>query len=378
VPAWLPVTGTGYVVNIWVNGAQIARWVDITSLAIAESGNQQVGDASFTVTDPAMVVSVLTDEAYVHIADAQGSLFKGFVRSRRPKIVAAGRRVEVTCRDVSSLLDTTLVVSNDRAAGESDKARIQYLLATYGSQGIYNNGIGSTDTSQIRTLRSNMPRQRFRNMTLRQAIESVLGLASESSNYYVDNLGRIVTFDNSNPINDNAPYVVRVAHTLAGGQVAPGELVIDFDTDTLFNDYQVRAKVRSADVRVADLASINKYGRRARYIDAPDAETVEKATAVGNAALLDDAAPKARGSFHVESPFDRNGSNRWRPGQMVTLHSAAHGLAGAQSRIVGVEWEYLSPEGARRALIRFGGDRLRLSSRGTANVVGAAISGQIS
>jgi hypothetical protein len=300
--AWLQA-GTTYVVNVWVAGTQIAGLVDLSTLRIRESGNHEVGDCSFTVTDIGMVASTVTDEAFVHVEDHSGPLFKGFIRSRQPRVAAIGRVIDVTCRDISSLLDTTLVKSNVRSAGESDKARIQYLLATYGSQGLYSNGIGSTDTSQIRTLRASMPAQRFRNLTLRQAIESVLGLASESSDYYVDNLGRLHTFDASQPEPSAAPYLVVVGEP-GLGQFAPEEPVIDFDTDTLFNDYEVRAKVRSADLRVADTASIARYGRRAAYIDAPDADTVAKARAVGLAALKDNAAPKARGSFAVSSPYD--------------------------------------------------------------------------
>jgi hypothetical protein len=68
---------------------------------------------------------------------------------------------------------------------------------------------------------------------------------------------------------------------------------------------------------------------------------------------------------------------RWQAGQWVTVTSPQHGLDGAQSRIVGVEWEFLNGEGARRAVVRFGGDRLRLRSGGTGNVSGATVTGQV-
>ena len=152
-----------------------------------------------------------------------------------------------------------------------------------------------------------MPNQRFKNMTLRQAIEAVLGLASESSNYYIDALGRLHTFDNSHSENIAAPYEVIVG-TPSTNQMAPEDLVIDFDTSNLINDYQVRAKVRAADVRVADEYSMSRYGRRAAYIDAPDADTTAKATAVGNAALRDTADPIPRGSFSFSSPYDESES----------------------------------------------------------------------
>ena len=298
---------SGYVTNVFVGGALLSGVLDFPTLRFEESGHHDSGTCTFTVIDKTNAVTI-RDKAFIHIVDANGTLFKGFVEQRTPTVMAVGRRIDVQARGIESLLDTILVVSNRRPPSgstpvESDKARLQYLLATYGSQGLYNDNYGSSDPSKIQTLRASMPTQKFKNLTLRQAIESVLAVASDTADYYIDNLGRLHTFDADHPEGDAAPYVVRVG-TPVLGELAPEELEIEFDSQGLVNDYQVRAKLRAADVRVADTSSIALYGRYADYIDAPDADTIAKATAVGNAALSDNAAPKVRGSFKVSTPYD--------------------------------------------------------------------------
>lgn len=368
--------GTAYTVNLWIAGLLYSPYLDITSLRVEESGTQEQVTASFTLVDKDNSLR-LPDEGFVHIQHGGETIFKGFTRSRRPRIVALGKIAEITCNDIGSLLDTTLVVSNIRKTDESDKARLLYLLATYGSQGIWNAGIGSTDPSKIQVLKGAMPNQKFKNMTLRQAIESVLGLASESSNYYLDASGRLHTFDNSNPESDSAPYSVKVAHALGATEIAPEDLVIDFDTSSLINDYQVRAGVRAAGVRVADEYSMNRYGRRAAYIDAPDADTSAKATLVGMAALRDTADPIPRGSFTVQDTYVTRAGIRWMAGQSVPITSALHDMSAISQRIVRVSTEYLDGTGRRKQQIEFGGLRLRLRTGGSGNVSGSAVQGDI-
>ena len=365
-----------YTVNVWIAGLHMTPYLDVHSLRVEETGTQEQVTASFTLVDKSNALA-LPDEAFVHIAHGAETIFKGFTRSRRPRIVAIGKIVEITCADIGSLLDTCLVVSQPRTATETDKARLLWLLSTYGSQSLFNNGYGSTDPQYIQVLKGSMPNQRFKNMTLRQAIEAVLGLASESSNYFVDAAGRLHTFDNSNPESNTAPYSVNVTPTLGATEIAPEDLTIDFDTSNLINDYQVRAKVRAADVRVADQYSMNRYGRRAAYIDAPDANTSAKATAVGNAALRDTADPIPRGSFSVQDDYVTRAGIRWIAGQKVTITSPMHDMTAIQQRIVRVSTEYLSGAGKRRQRIEFGGLRLRLRSSGSGNTYGAAVQGDI-
>ncbi|TAL41562.1 MAG: hypothetical protein EPN91_10305 [Salinibacterium sp.] len=362
------VTATGYVVNIYVGGVLVSGKVDFRSLKFTESGNQQVGNCRLEIIDMTNSVSV-TDKAFVSIADATDQLFKGYVKSRTPRVAAVGRIIEIEADGIEVKLDTSLVISNRRPPSgstpvESDAARLAYLLGTYGSQGLFNGSFGSTDVSKIQTLQASMPTQKFRKLTLRQAIEQVLGEASQTANYYIDNLGRLHTFDATHPEGDAAPYVIRVGDPGAG-EISPEEPDFGYDAQALKNGYWVNAKVAIASHWVPDQTSIDQYGLWAGYVDAPDADTYAKAEAVGQAALKDTAQPLVNGSFKVSSPYDKNGSLRWKVGQMVTIYSTQHGINGGQSRIVGIDWQYLSGAGDREATIRVGGDRLKLRGGST-------------
>lgn len=375
---------SGYMVDTTVGGSLLSGSIDFSTIEIDQSGNQQVGHARFTVTDMANAKTV-TDKAFVTMVDSDGSLFKGFVVDRLPRVAAVGRVIDVTCDGIETMLDEIDVVSNRRppagdTTNESDKQRLTYLIQTYAGSGppsrfLYDANYGSTDLSKIQTLRAAMPNQKFKNLTLRQSLERVLAVASDSADYYVDASGRVHTFDASHAEGDAAPYVVRVG-TPGAGEISPVDLDIDFDSQTLKNFYRVRAKVRAADVTVSDASSIATYGRWDGYVDAPDADTISKATAVGNAALYDNKTPKVRGSFSTTSPYDVNGATRWKVGQMVTFYSTQHGLAGDQSRIVGLTWKYLSSAGDRTVRVQFGGDRLRLRSGGSLNNVNS-VTGEI-
>lgn len=367
------VTATGYVVNIYVGGVLVSGKVDFSTLKFTESGNQQVGNCRFEITDMTNSVTV-ADKAFVSIADANDQLFKGYVKSRTPRVAAVGRIIQIEADGIEIKLDTSLVISNRRPPSgatpvESDADRLKYLLATYGSQGLYNGSFGSTDVSKIQTLDATMPTQKFRKLTLRQAIEQVLGEASDTANYYIDNLGRLHTFDATHPEGDAAPYAIRVGDPGAG-EISPEEPDFGYDSQALKNGYWVNAKVAAVSQWVPDQASIDAYGLWAAYIDAPDADTSAKALAVGQAALKDTAQPIVNGSFKVSSPNDKNGSVRWKVGQMVPIYSTQHGINGGQSRIIGIDWAYLSGAGDRQATIRVGGDRLKLRGGSTNNVNG--------
>lgn len=356
----LAVQESGYVLNVWAGSSLLSRYIPLESIRESISGNQEVGTFEFDAVDTAVSIGAISGERYVRVEDAGGTRFKGFIRSWSPKVMGASRYWSVTAFGIESLLDSIVVLQNTRYAGESDKTRLQYLLATYGSQGLYNDAFGSTDTSKIQTLNASMPKQKFKYQTLRQAIESVLGAASDTSNYYIDHAGRLHTFDATHPEADTAPYVIRVG-TPGGGEVAPEELTLERDSTELRNDYYVRAKYRAYDTRVISQNSMDLYGRRTAVVDAPDADTLAKATAVGRAALRDTAYPKVRGSFYVSTPYDTG----WKVGQWITFYSSVHNLSGDQSRVIGLICEYQAGTGWRRQEVRFGNDRLRLRTGGT-------------
>src|SRR3990167_4560301 len=117
----LTPAGDAYVVNVWINSMHVSPYLDVTTLRVEETGTTEQVTASFTLVDRLNAL-VVPDEGFTHIQHGGETIFKGFVRSRRPSIVAIGKIVEVTCHDIGSPLDSSLVLSNRRTNSESDKS----------------------------------------------------------------------------------------------------------------------------------------------------------------------------------------------------------------------------------------------------------------
>lgn len=369
-----------FAVNTYVNDINISAnvgYLDEFPFRVSESGGTEPATAEIVVLDKTNILSQITGEAYVRVQRSGVDLFRGFIRSWRPRISTVGRIISVSATDVSSLLDSTIVVSNLRVAGESDSDRIKYFLATYAGQSLLSGSIGSSDVSKIQMLNNSMRKQKFRYLTLRQAIERILGAASASSNYYIDSAGRLHTFDSDNPENEAAPYNINVTTSPAATEAAPENLTVDFDTQSLVNFYYVRGATSAGSGPFSDATSISLFGRRSAFIDGPDSRTGSDALALGNAALRDTAYPIARGSFTLHAPYDARNGNSWRAGQTFTVTSPQHGLSAKGFRVLKVTTEFIDGSGRRKVEIEFGGLRLRLRSGGTTNTTGAAIQGDI-
>lgn len=373
-------TPTGWPVTILVGQANagasrsITRYVDLGTVRIEESGNNESATCSFDFIQEATSVpsnySTQFDdwavpEGTVLFRHGSDEVFQGFIRQLNPVPEGISRRVSVTAYDIGTILDKIIVAGTDaRPAGESDKARIQYLLAAYGQP--LENVIGNQDFSQVQVLEADMPKQKFVNQTLRQAIEQVLGAASPTANYYIDPVGRLHTFDNDNPEGLVAPYeVVTKATGLASDECVVSDLSIEWDTSQLINHYKVRGKNASASIVISNSDSVARYGRRSAVIDAPDADTTDKATRVGLAALADTKNPLVRGSFTVEGAYVTRSGSRWRPGQKVFVTSAFHGLLRQPYRIVRVTTTYVSGVGDRQVSIEFGALKRRFNPGGS-------------
>src|SRR5262245_5210895 len=179
----------------------ITQYVDLSTVRIEETGIREAVTLTFSTVEELRSVpsnandsftDMVFDEGWILFRQGADELFRGFVRQRQPTIEGISRRVNVTAVDIGALLDRKVIYPPvNRPSGESDKSRIQFLLANYGVQ--YMNHANS-DVSQIQTLNADMPKQEFKNLTLRQAIERVLGTASPSANYYTDATGRLHTW----------------------------------------------------------------------------------------------------------------------------------------------------------------------------------------
>ena len=117
--------------------------------------------------------------------------------------------------------------------------------------------------------------------------------------------------------------------------------------------------------------SIYLFGLRSAYIQAPDADTQDKAIRVASLALSDTRNPVPRGSF---STYVGRDETRFRGGQLIYVTSAIHGLNGSAAdagpwagayggagdqlqplRIVSVTTRYLNGLGDRLQEVEFGG-----------------------
>lgn len=353
------------------------RHIELESLRIEESGNRESATLEVEVFDRSLTLlnSIIGPEGKILCKINTEQVFLGYVRQPRAKWTGISRTLVLTAYDIGALLDRLIVYPSVKRDGgkERDKARIQYLLNTYGQTFMAD---GSSDFSKIQTLATDdLDAQRFANMTLRQAIEQVLGMASRSSNYFVDAKGRLHTFDTDNPETDTAPYDINVATTPGAGAIAPDDLDIEWDTTNLVNFWVVRGKNAAGSGAYSDSDSIQKYGLREAFIEAPDSTKVAQANRVGNAALRDTKDPVPRGTFSVFGPRSYNGTDRWMAGQKVTITSAAHGITSQVYRITRNTITLLDGTGNLRNEIEFGGNKRPFRQGGGAGTASSALAG---
>lgn len=334
--------------TIEIDGVDVTHKVDFPTIVMQLAGSQETATCEFDLTDTANTVAV-ADEMLVTVTEVGTAevLFGGHIRSNKPTVAATGRQIHIMAADYNSLLDRQLVISNSRTAGESDKDRLEYLMTTYGDQ-------FSSDFSLIATLEASMPAQSFNGITLRQAIERVLGQASTVSAYHVDPTGRLVTYDRT--ATSAAPFDVTVG-TPGAGQIAVDNFGIDFDSSGLANAVYVVGASAAGSGWFTDPTSIAAYGRRERFFNAPDSDTSGKAAQVGAAVLQDQKDPIPRGSFTTESPNDG-----WRIGQHTAVTSTQHGLSAETMRIARVTVRYLTGTGKRAYTVEIGAPLPTLSA----------------
>jgi len=365
--------------TIFVGPANGSASIDITdkvpidSISFDETGTHDEATASFSIIDKALRYAAMRGEWKVLIQHGTRATFRGYIGRPSTEIIAIYGERAVSCRDVGSLIDRLIVKSRFvRAAGESDKARIQWLIDTIG-QPLVKEGMTAWGKTQV--LNPDMPKQTFdTRLTLRQCIERVLAAASDSANYYIDMSPRLHTFDADHPESGwTAPFHINTVSSPASYEVPPEDLRVDWDTDGLVNSYYVRGKNAAGSGWYTDKDlwengpySVDLFGLRSAYIDAPDADTSAKARRVARAALSDTRNPIPRGSF---TTFVDRDSDAFEAGQLLFVTSTVNGLTGPDEddgpwagatppqplRIVNVTTRYLNGLGDREQDIEFGG-----------------------
>lgn len=342
----------------------ISQYIDLANggLTIEDTGNQADDTASITLVDRDRNIDDIGPEAAVLIKTGTEERFRGFIRSFEPIPFTVSNRITIQCVGLSSLADKCIIPPGSaytRKKSESDRARILWLLSTFGQPLLK---WASNDFSKIQVLESNMERQKFGSLTLRQAIEQVLGAASESANYYFDQGGRLHTFDDDNPEADTAPYEINTTGSPAANEAVPENLRVAWDTTELINFYVVRGSNRAGSGQFSDEDSINLYGRREGFIDGPDSDTTRKARRLGRAALHDTANPMPRVAFTVSERYVTNAGAVWAPGQEVYITAPGLGWVHHSERIIRVTTRYLDSTGRRAMDIEAGALKRSLNS----------------
>lgn len=326
--------------------------VDVDSLRPQDSGAHEAASVELDVIDIELAFDLLPEDEIIvsTVEDDAVPLFGGFVRNLKTTILAIGRVFHLIAYDYSTLLDRINVVQDDRPAGESDHDRLVYFITTYAA------GLLDPDDVGIATLNASMPAQKFRLLSLRQAIEQILATALDTADYRITTSRKLDTWD-SGPGLDTAPFNVVVGEP-GDGEMAPEDLTIVGDTTNLFNAYWVRGATPAGSGWFTDPVSIAQWGRREKYIDAPDSDLSWKAFNVGMAALADTSQPLYRGTFTATSPFDG-----WRSNQRFLLTSPQHDLVAAPFDTVRVTPRFLSGEADQAYDIEFGSPKASFAAK---------------
>ena len=314
----------------------ITRVVDIDSLRVEETGTLEAATLDMTIKDHALLLRLMRGEWKVLVQHLGEPVFRGFVREPEPEVVVRWPMINCSAVDVGTLMDRSIVTSSvTRKAGESDKARLMWLFDAFGSS-LANEGL--TRWAGVQVLNDNMPKQTFpTRLTLRQAIERILGAASDSADYYLDYRPSLVTWDDDHPLSEEAPWDVNLDPAPSSTQLAPEQFRFRWDSTGRRSGYYVQGANAVGSGYVTDRSlgmrgpwSADLYGRSDDYLSAPDADTQTKRDRVAKATLRDTRNPVPSGSatFTGEDRVVNGSGKRWRAGQLVYVTSAMHGLNG--------------------------------------------------
>lgn len=327
------------------------------SVELAEDASGEASYFRFRVWDPDNSLAVV-ERMPVRVQDnaSDEPVFLGFVQRRSFDAQAVGRWLEIEAVSIGSWLDEILVPLDTRPSGESDLARIGYLWGRYAREPL------SFDLAFVTQVRASMPADTFDGLTLRTALDQVAAQAGAAVRWYVDAAGRLHWFSGTEA-SLVAPYNVHVALSPAGGNIAPDDLEVEYDGKIVNRVY-----VRGADEAVSgwhqDDASVAARGPIEGYLDAPSADTAEKAESVARMYLGRVAAARVRGAFTTGHPYDG-----WRAGQGIVINSTQHDLAGFATRIVRITHRFTLGDGKRSLRVEFGAGAARLTGRTTDNPV---------
>jgi len=324
--------------------ADLTGDIPLESVVATDNGTTGRSLISLTIQQPLSALPTVKDQAVVKIVDhaLNTETHRAFIRSRRP-ITGLEASVEIIADDIGGLLDDKFIVLEVRPA-ETMLARITALWFFYRPNFLDN------DLSFVSSIGGTLPAQTFAGVMLREAIEMTIAQASSTASYHVDSVGRLHVYTSeSNP----APYSV-IFGTPGGGQIAPEDLSIDYDSNTYFNRVYVQGANPDGSGWFQDDAAIATVGGliRETVIQAADCETAAMALALAQMFLADASSSIPRGMFTASSPYDG-----WRSSQNLTVTEADIGLSAVSFPIRSVTMTFEATRtGFRRIyVVEFGG-----------------------
>lgn len=361
-----PDTTRAYTVNIGP-GLDVSSDVFYGSMVLEDQGSSAQGSTSLELRNVSQAnVPQVADQAlvavYDHVSGSQA--FRGFIDSRNVRREPLYSAIALICSDQTSLLDNVIPYEL-RPAGESDRARIGYLWGVYA--GAYLNA----DFSQVQQVSASLPEQVFAGVSLRQALDMIAAQASTSAFWYLDNNGRL----HYGTSESNAAPKNVTSDTPGGGEIAPLDLEVDFDSKRLFTSVYVRGKTDAGSGWVTSQAALlaSRGVVRTTFFDAPDCTTSTMRDALGNMYLGRVGSAVSRGTFTAVTS-DADG---WRAGQTVTVRSTHLGNINQSYRIARVRTSILGPARNRKYEVEFGGARAGQSNASTGPQVGTGIVGDL-
>lgn len=322
-----------------VGGSPVTDHVVRSSVRIVSTGWRGLATASFRVQDLDNALTLALESEVIITADGT-RVFGGLLRRIDPVVIGAGasRSFDLDCQDFASLLSDDIAwgTAARRRTAETDKARITWLLSTWGDKGV-------TVGAEVKTVESDMEPMDLRGRTLAECLDAIC--EETGATWYVDRQKRLHYFaaetDTAAPwdFTDDSPDGVTT--------LPYRDLRLPQESAGLVNAVWVRGKGISG--WRTDSASIATWGRREASLTAPFVHTQRKLDRRGDAYLARHAQPEADGSFTTWA------ADGLRAGMVFQLTNGPLGLSAESFRASEVVQTIGVPDGRGWFEVSFGG-----------------------
>lgn len=175
---------------VWVGGRYVGGDVLWETVAIEDAGGNVRGVTRFQLQRALADLPEIVDQAQVRVYDAveDAEVALAYVTSRYPTNTPRLNQVTISGVDHASLLDDAWI-ERDWRPPEDVTNRLAYLWAFYAGSAL------AGDQSYVTITSGLLPAQGFAGVSLREAIESTIQLASATADYHVDALGYLHAYE---------------------------------------------------------------------------------------------------------------------------------------------------------------------------------------